>query len=333
VAKEAGIGLGTASRALDPDSRYVADDVRAAVLQVAGQLGYRPNASARATTTGSTPTIAMLVSDIRDPYNAELVHGAISKARASGLLVTITSTDHVAEDQVRVIRMLRSQRPRALVLTGTHSGSSSSHRELLRELDRYQRDGGRIVVAGEDELPFDTAVVPRRDGARALITTLAGMGYRSVALVRPVADSARTRAWQSGIEEGARAAGVRLHRVISVSEVQTPRDGGYDAAADLMATQRCEIDALVAATDTIALGAMTAVRAAGLAPGVDIGVAGFDDVVDADDVTPGLTSVNLSLEAIGDAVVELAMRAPVEDRRIVEFEAKVCVRGSTPPRR
>ncbi len=275
----------------------------------------------------------MVVSDIRDPYNAELVHGAISKARASGLIVTITGTEHVVADEVRVIRMLRSQRPRALALTGTRSGSMSSRAALLRELERYERDGGRIVVAGEDDLPYDTAVIPRQEGARLLVATLAELGYRSVALIRPYEDSAGVRAWEAGITKGARESGVRVDRTISVREPSvSPPDACFAATVEFLADGHHDVDALVATSDTLALGVMGAMRQAGLVPGLDVGVAGFEDVVDADDVTPGLTSVDLSLEAVGGAVVELALRAPDERRRLLEFEARVAVRGSTPPR-
>lgn len=332
VAREAGVGLGTASRAMDPTSRYVADDVRARVLETASRLGYRPNSSARATTTGSTPTIAMVVSDIRDPYNAQLVHGAISKARTFGLIVTITGTEHVDADEVRVIHMLRSQRPRALALTGTRSGSASSRTALLRELERYERDGGRIVVAGEDELPFDTAIVPRQEGARLLVVQLAELGYRSAALIRPRDDTAGIRAWDAGIAQGARESGIRVDRTVFAREASLSRDAGLAATTEFLAHGPRDVDVLVAASDSMALGAMSAIRQAGLAPGFDLGIAGFDDVADADDVTPGLTSVDLSLEAVGSAVVELALRTPGERRRLLEFEARVSVRGTTPPR-
>lgn len=332
VAKAAGVGLGTASRALDPSSRYVTDDARTRVHEAAARLGYRPNSSARATTTGATPTIAMVVSDIRDPYNAQLVHGAINAARGRGLMVTITGTEHAADDEVRVIRMLRSQRPLALVLAGARGGSNSSHAALLRELERYERDGGRIVVAGEDELPFDTAIVPRREGARLLVASLAELGYRSVALIRPDGDSSGIRAWETGIAEGARQTGVHVDHVTHLRDVPMSRDGGYAATTELLSTGRNDVDALIAATDTMALGAISAVRAIGLVPGTGIGVAGFDDVVDADDVTPGLTSVNLALEAVGAAVVEMATSAPAERPRSMQFEARIAVRASTPPR-
>lgn len=318
---------------MDPASRYVTDDARSRVHEAAARLGYRPNSSARATTTGATPTIAMVVSDIRDPYNAQLVHGAVNAARDRGLMVTITGTEHAADDEVRVIRMLRSQRPLALVLAGARGGTNSSHATLLRELERYERDGGRVVVAGEDDLPFDTAIVPRREGARLLITTLAELGYRSVALIRPDGDSAGIRSWETGIAEGARQTGVQVDHVTYLRDVAMSREGGYAAATELLSSGRTSVDALAAATDTMALGAISAMRSLGLVPGIDVGVAGFDDVVDADDVTPGLTSVDLALESVGSAVVDMATAVASDTRRAQQFEARITIRASTPPRR
>lgn len=331
VAREAGVALATASRALDPQSRYVAEDVRRRVRETAERLGYRPNASARATTTGSAPTIAVLVSDIRDPYNAKLVHGAIEAAQPAGLMVTINGTEHVIDDEIRVVRMLRSQRPMAMMLTGTRTGNMASRTALLQEIERYQQDGGRVVVAGDDEFPFDTAVVPRRAGARALITELARVGYASFALVASDVESVGTREWEAGVVEGARQAGVRIDHVTTMRAPMT-RDGGF-AAASRMLLDGHRVDAILAPSDTMAIGVMSAARAAGLTPGQDIGVAGFDDVFETDDITPGLSSVDLALEKVGRSAVDLLLTAPTPERRRVTFEPRVALRATTPPRR
>jgi LacI family transcriptional regulator len=324
--------MATASRAMDPASRHVSTTVRSRVVETAKRLGYRPNASARATTMGTTTIVAVVVSDIRDPYNAEIVHGVIEAANVAGLVATIAGTDHLVDDETRVVRMLRSMRPRAIVLTGSRSGSTISRTSLQEELKRYTRDGGRVVVAGDDELPFDTAVVPRRRGARELASALVELGYRSPALIAPDVDSVSAREWENGIIDGTRAKSVRIDYDAAVRAPMS-RDGGYEATKRLLADRAPGVDVVMAATDMMALGAMSAIRDAGLRPGEDVGVAGFDNVVDAEDLTPGLTSVDLALAAIGARAVELAVRAPDAERTLVEFAPRVVVRGSTPPRR
>jgi LacI family transcriptional regulator len=330
VAEAAGVSKASASRALDPTSQYVSSRMRARVLDAAERLGYRPNASARATTTGATAMVAVLVSDIRDPYNAEIVHGVIEQAGVSGLVATFAGTDHAIDDEIRVVRMMRSLRPHAMILTGTRSGSTVSRVALEAELARYTQEGGRVVIAGDDELPFDTAVVPRRRGASALVAELYRLGYRSPALIRPDHDSAAARQWEDGVVEAADRLGMRIERG-AVVRAPITRDGGYDAASGLIAERTDRFDVVLAASDATAIGAMTAMRDAGLIPGAEIGVAGFDDVVGTEDVTPDLTSVDLALARVGAAAVELALTGPGDCRRI-EFEPQVVVRGTTPAR-
>ena len=331
VARAAEVSVATASRALDPQSRHVSAPVRERVVRAAQEMGYRPNTSARATTTGRTTMVAALVSDIREPFNAEIVHGVIERANLAGLVVTIAGTDHYFEDETRVVRMLRSMRPRAMVLTGARTGSSLARATLQEELKRYARDGGRVVVAGDDELPFDTAVLPRRRGAEMLVETLARRGYTAPAIVVPALDSVASQEWEAGVISGARAAGMHVEYSATVRAPLT-RDGGFEAGRELLVSGPARFDVVLAATDMVALGVMGAIRDAGLRPGIDIGVAGFDNAIEADDVFPSLTSVDIALARAGAAAVELALQEAGSGRRVVELEPSVLLRDSTPPR-
>jgi LacI family transcriptional regulator len=89
---------------------------------------------------------------------------------------------------------------------------------------------------------------------------------------------------------------------------------------------------VLAANDAMAIGAMTALREGGLEPGAEIGVAGFDNIAGAEDVSPSLTSVDLALGRIGAKAVELSMLEPAVERRTATFEPRVVLRESTPPR-
>ncbi|WP_199044472.1 LacI family DNA-binding transcriptional regulator [Glycomyces salinus] len=331
VAAAAGVSKASASRALDPTSQYVSSELRSRVLEAAGRLGYSPNASARATTTGATAMVAVLVSDIRDPYNAEIVHGVIEQAARSGLVATFAGTDHAIDDEIRAVRMMRSLRPHAMILTGARSGTTVSRASLEEELERYTQEDGRVVIAGDDELPFDTAVVPRRRGASELVAALFELGYRAPAVIRPDHDSAAARQWEDGIVETAGRLGMRIGSDAVVRAPMT-RDGGYDAVKGLLRRGAARPDVVLAATDVMAFGSMSAMRDAGLGPGTEIGVAGFDDVVGTEDVTPALTSVNLALARVGAAAVELALTKPAAESRRVEFEPQVVIRGTTPVR-
>ncbi|MFC4066434.1 LacI family DNA-binding transcriptional regulator [Actinoplanes subglobosus] len=89
------------------------------------------------------------------------------------------------------------------------------------------------------------------------------------------------------------------------------------------------LEAIFAVNDVMAIGAMTALREAGLRPGRDVAVAGFDDIDAARDVTPTLTSVRVPLRDLGRRAVELALAG---EPGVIEVPVEVVLRDSTPPR-
>ncbi|MDY7558639.1 LacI family DNA-binding transcriptional regulator [Cryobacterium sp. 10C3] len=111
VATAAGVSLATASRALNGSTRTVNGDYRDRVFTAAAQLGYTPNLSAQAVATGSTRTVALVVTDIADPRDAFLASGVIDAAADAGLTVTVTVTAGDPDRELALVRSLRGQRP------------------------------------------------------------------------------------------------------------------------------------------------------------------------------------------------------------------------------
>jgi LacI family transcriptional regulator len=91
------------------------------------------------------------------------------------------------------------------------------------------------------------------------------------------------------------------------------------------------VEAAFVVTDVMAIGAMTGLRAAGLRPGADLAVAGFDDIAAASEVTPGLTSVRVPLREVGRRAVQMALSG--EPARVVGVPVQVVLRDGTPLRR
>ncbi|MGW6505473.1 substrate-binding domain-containing protein, partial [Nonomuraea angiospora] len=102
--------------------------------------------------------------------------------------------------------------------------------------------------------------------------------------------------------------------------------GGYDAARRLVERGLADVEAVFAVNDVMAIGAMTAFRDAGVVPGADLGVAGFDDIASAMDVVPALTSVAVPLREAGLSAMRLALSGGDD----VRLPARVVLRESTP---
>lgn len=320
VAREAGVSLATASRSINGSARKVNEEYRARVLEAASRLGYTPNLSAQAVARGGSSTVALLVSDIADPYFSSIAAGVVRAAEAEGLVVTMAVTDRDTDREIELVRMLRGQRPRVIVLAGSRFTDEASRPVLVDELTAFTRTGGRVVLISQHELPFDTVAIDNSGGAAALARELVGLGYRGFAVLAGpqnlVTARDRVAAFTGELPTPAR-----------IVHGEFTRDGGYAAAQQL---DLDGIDLVFAVNDVMAIGAMSALRDRGVSVPGEVGVAGFDDIPTARDVTPALTTVSIALEHAGAASVARALGASTD--QVAVIESRVVLRDSTPPR-
>ena len=323
VAHAAGVSLATASRVLNGSTRRVADDYRVRVEAAAQELGYTANLSAQATARGTSGTIALLVADIADPYFGLVASGVARGADEQGLVMTIAITEREVEREARLLRTLRGQRPRGIIFAASR-GAESTSEALLSELTATQQTGSQIVMLGSGpEGPGIRSVTVDNLGAsRRLGESLAALGYR--------------RAVALAGEPGVRTSDERLAGftagiggVDRVYRGGLSRDEGYRLAEEALAAGLEPGTVMFAVTDVMAIGAMSAVHAAGRTVGADVAVAGFDDISTARDVTPALTTVKVPVEEVGYRALQAATDpewAPADD----PVELTVLLRGSTP---
>lgn len=329
VAREAGVSLATASRAINGSTRQVREDLRARVLAAAARLNYTPNAQAQAMARGRTAVVGLVVHDIADPYFATIAAGVMRLADEHRLLVTVNSTAGRPERELDYLAALRGQRGRAVILAGSRVESPELHEELTREVAAFEAGGGRVVVIGQPRLRTDTVVVANRDGARALAARLAGRGLRRFAVLAGPPDLLTAQDRLHGFREGLAEAGAPAP--VAVAHGPFTRDGGYTAMRDLLASGP-EADCVLAANDVMAVGAMAACRDHGLRLPDDLALAGFDDIATLRDIHPALTTVRLPLEHMGALALDLALTPPDTDAppRLRHVTAEVILRASTP---
>src|SRR5690554_668043 len=146
VARAAGVSVATASRVLNGSTRRVAEPYRSRVEAAASGLGYTANVAAQATARGSSGTIALLVGDIADPYFSQLAAGVARGADEGGVVLTISITGRDPAREARILRALRGQRPRGIILAASRSLSESE--DVARELVELQTTGAQIVALG-----------------------------------------------------------------------------------------------------------------------------------------------------------------------------------------
>ncbi|GAA3533962.1 LacI family DNA-binding transcriptional regulator [Nonomuraea rosea] len=326
VAREAGVSIATASRALNGSARNVRSENASRVRAAAVKLGYEPHLSAQAIAKGSTRTVALVVRDVADPYFSSIAAGVTEEAQAAELIVTMAVADGSPERELEIVRTLRGQRPRAIIVAGSRVDGAGTRDALIEELAEYRTAGGRVVLISQRDLPFSTVMIDNHDGAARLAVALLGAGYRRFAVFHAPGEIRTSRDRHTGFLAGLRGSGVPEPLAI---ETGFTRAGGYDAARRLVERGFEDVEAVFAVNDVMAIGAMTAFRDAGVIPGADVGVAGFDDISSAVDVVPALTSVAVPLREAGLSALRLALSDVSHD---VLMPADIVLRASTPPR-
>lgn len=329
VAQAAGVSLATASRALNGSSRKVNPAYRDRVLAAARTLNYSPNLAAQAVAKGGTSTVALVVADISDPYFSNIASGVMRAAEERGLIVTVGSTERRAGRELTMVRTLRGQRPRSIILVGSRSSLDGVDGELEEELRAYERSGGRVTMISQPRLPFRTVEIRNREGAAALAAQLIEQGYRAAAVLTGPADLITPQDRAEGFADTFAEHGHPIRERWLVGGEFT-RDGGFLGAAELQRRGLAEVEVIFAVNDIMAVGAMAYLRSTGVRLPQDIAVAGFDDISSLRDITPALTTVSMPLEQIGRRAIDLAFDADSDQDTTVTIDGVPVLRESTP---
>lgn len=327
VAAHARVSLATASRAINGGKRRVNPEVRERVLASATALDHRPNVQAQALARGTSTVVAVVVGDIDDPYFSAIVSGVIRIADQRELIVTISVTEPDMDREVSTLAALRGQQPSAVILAASRHAVASADGASAAELRAIERSGGRVVFIGAGFPGFRSVTIRNREAAGALADAVFDLGYRDFAILTGSEMLLTARERTAGFIEGMRAKGIGIP-ASRVTHGAFSRDGGYAMMAEILANgvrPRC----VFAVTDVMALGAMSALKEAGVTPGVEVAMVGFDDIRLVRDVTPSLTTVTLPLADIGARALELALADDPGDY-VTVFDGVVVVRDSTP---
>ncbi|SJN46688.1 Transcriptional regulator, LacI family [Microbacterium esteraromaticum] len=287
VAARAGVSGQTVSRVANASPR-VDPATRTRVEQAMVELGYRPNRAARALRTGRTQTLGLVAQTLATIGNSRMLQSVAEAASVRGYALTVVTLG-ADEDIAEAFDRLRDQGVDGAI--------------VLNEATALARDaassGLRLVVV--DSAPDDRFTVIATDhaaGAAAATEHLLAAGHRTVHhLAGPggsFAASERERGWREALT----AAGI---------DAPDPVRGDWSAASGYAQTERMlasgGITALFAANDQMALGALRAIADADLRIPGEVAVVGFDDIADAAQFRPPLTTLRQDFDALGEHAV------------------------------
>ncbi|MDX6251278.1 MAG: LacI family transcriptional regulator [Kribbellaceae bacterium] len=322
VAREAGVSPSTVSRALHTRG-YASPDVRDRVRAAAEKIGYVLDHNARNLRSRTSTSIGVLISDLRNPFYADLAAGIEEELRAAEYQMVLVNDNADPAEEMRAAETLLAMRVPGVIVT-----------PVTADCPRMLQDNGVHVVCADRELRRsggDVVLSDNKAGARELTEHLIGLGHRRIGLL---IDETK---WSTG---AGRLAGFRAAHV----------DAGLTLDENLIAYTSFDADAarrttrdllnqgptaIISANNVLAQGALAELKDRRLKIPRQISLAAYDDVPWMSLVEPALTTVDQHTVELGRSCARLLLARIREElparRRIVRVAPRLIIRGSTGP--
>jgi LacI family transcriptional regulator len=293
IARAAGVSQPTVSRALRGDPRVAASTAER-VRSAAAELGYVRHAGARSLSTRRSDAVALLVSDLNNPFYPQLVqalHVGLAERRLRPLL--LSDQEHGARRLTELIR--------GGIVDGAIVATARLDEETRASLEEVPI--AVLVVREVPGLPRDAVVAENRAGAESAAAALTELGHRRIGMISGPADTSTGAEREEGFLAGLRRLGQTPAPEL-VRRGDYSHDDGRRLAAELLALPEPPT-AIFCGNDVIALGALDAAAAGGVVVPDQLSILGFDDIPQAGWETVGLATVRQPLEAMARRAVEL----------------------------
>ena len=329
VAKAAGVSTATVSAVVN-ETAFVSSELRARVTAAVARLDYEPLSAARTLKKGRSQLIALVVSDLANPFFARVVHAAEAAAAAWGYALVVFNSDEKPENERRVLARIRSLSCDGIVLVPVDAHPRGQHRDedgRTPPLVHFGRttDGGR-----SDSVTIDNAAAGRQ-----VTDYLLDLGHTAIGTITGPLHLTTGRGRLQGLSEAMAARGL-VPRDAHVRSGEFREDVAYSVAREMIDGPH-RPTALYAASGVMALGVMRALADLGLRCPDDISIASTDTIPGIGALRPRLTRtehpvtemVNEALRLLNDRMARNARGAP----RHVVFQPSLILGDSCRPTR
>jgi LacI family transcriptional regulator len=311
IAEACGLSRSAVSLVLQ-DSPRVSEDTKVRVRQVMADMGYVYDRAAANLRTKRSMTVGLIVTNVRNPYFAELTMAIEQGLQDAGYtLLQGYSYDELDRQERLLSTMIEHRADGIIILPAADSDAAS-----MRMLSAATGTPHVLIARQIKGYDADYAGVDNLKSGQLLGEHLRGLGARTVAFVGGPANSTARKDRYRGMQRVLKRAGITITQPAEHASRSTPMDGELVTHALLDAGG--QPDVIVAYSDAVAVGVQHALRDRGLRAGVDVGVASFDDVADARYQSPPLTSVATFPTEIGAQAARLLLARIADPDRASE---------------
>jgi LacI family transcriptional regulator len=330
LAQHLGVHKSTVSRAMDAERRHlVAADLLHRIEAAARELGYRPNHAASALSRGRSKTVGVLLPDITNPVFPPILRGIEDALDQEGYFALLANTSRpdtsVDAAQVAIERMQAQRVEGFLVATATRDDAW---------LESLRQGGAHIVLINRTDGRGHLPAVISDDmlGMRLGVDHLVALGHQRIAHLAGPEGLSTGLARRIGFQQAMREHGLAA-KTLAVADTYSVESGEQAMNVLLSKRGKTQFTAVVAANDLLALGALQALKNAGLGVPQDISVIGHNDMPLLAQVNPPLTSVRIQHYEMGFRAARLLIDAlrerPGSQDATVVLRPQLVVRAST----
>lgn len=320
IAKLAGVSVATVSRVLN-NSDTVKDKNRDKVLEAIKASNYQPNLLARQLRTARSSMVLVLVSDISNPFCAEIVKGIEEQAEQNGYRILLCNSGSDINRSRSSLQLLAGKMVDGVITMDAFT-TLTELTQLIGNMPWVQcaeyADAGVISCVGIDDV----------HASRQLVAHLAASGRKRIALINHDLSYKYAQLRQQGYQQELEQCGLSWQAVSYASELSF---NAGKRAMDALLNNDTQPDAVFAVSDTLAAGAMAAIQAAGHRVPQDIAVAGFDGSELAEMISPPLTTIAQPSRDIGRTAFSLLLQKiddPQSPTERVMMDWRLIVRAS-----
>ena len=298
VAKRAGVAPITVSRVIN-SSGYVSEKTRARVETAIADLEYVPNVLARSLRSRRTDTLALILSDISNPFWTTVARGVEDVASDAGFNVILCNTDESEVEQDKYLRVLLQKQVDGVLLVPTRSTPGPI--QFVQSQDTPVVVLDRLIPNAQ----ADTVHCDSEGGAHQLTRLLLSLGHRRIAVLSGPRGVSTAEDRVAGYRRALTQAGLDIDPAL-VCYGQFSLESGYTMTQQVL-TVAPRPSGLFAGNNFIAIGALRALRDAGLQVPEDLALVGFDDLPANLVVDPFLTVVAQPAYEMGRQATELLL--------------------------
>ncbi|HEY1945275.1 MAG TPA: LacI family DNA-binding transcriptional regulator [Roseiarcus sp.] len=296
VARRAGVSKSTVSLVL-AGSALVAEPTRERVSRAMRALGYVYHRGAASLRAASSDFVGMVISDLTNPFFAELAVGIEDALYKLGFTPILANTNENPERQAQVLRSLREHNVAGIIMSPARGSSAWTLAQqwppsIPAVLTMRRMVGSPLPYIGPDN----------RKGARDSVEHLLRLGHRRIAYLGGDGSMSTQQERVEGWRDALNGWGIPVNDSLIIESAPT-RPGGREAIERVLASA-APPTAVVCYNDIVAMGATRALTERAILPGRDIAVVGFDDIAEAEHNAPPLTTVNADTREMGQRCAE-----------------------------